>query len=92
LPASSRLARSQPITGGSAFNIRAQSLRLGVRPGRGGVPLQGAQPGVPERFTPEASALVWELADGQPWLVNALAYETTWEMKAGRDRSQPITG
>jgi hypothetical protein len=56
------------------------------------MPLQGAQPGVPERFTPEASALVWELADGQPWLVNALAYETTWEMKAGRDRSQPITG
>ena len=42
-------------------------------------------------FTPEALDLVWTFTAGQPWLVNALAYETTWEMRAGRDRSQPIT-
>ncbi len=35
---------------------------------------------------------MWQLTNGQPWLVNALAYETTWEISAGRDRTQPITG
>jgi hypothetical protein len=28
---------------------------------------------------------------GQPWLVNALAYQACFERVAGRDRSQPIT-
>ena len=36
--------------------------------------------------------MVWGFTNGQPWLVNALAYETTWRNKAGRDRTQPITG
>ena len=27
---------------------------------------------------------------GQPWLVNALAYEACFEIRSGRDRSQPI--
>jgi len=31
------------------------------------------------------------LTRGQPWLVNALAYEVCFDMKAGRDRTQPIT-
>jgi hypothetical protein len=35
--------------------------------------------------------VIWELTQGQPWLVNALAYETTWRRSAGRDRTQPIT-
>jgi hypothetical protein len=35
---------------------------------------------------------VWRLTQGQPWLVNALAYETCFRMHAGRDRQQPITG
>ena len=79
------------ITGGSAFNIKAKSLRLG----------DFSQPEVEtllaehtretgQIFTPAALALVWELTQGQPWLVNALAYETTWEMAEGRDRSQAI--
>ena len=34
---------------------------------------------------------MWEQTQGQPWLVNALAYEACFEMKAGRDRTQPIT-
>ena len=42
-------------------------------------------------FTPEALERVWDLTQGQPWLVNALAYETPVEMPEGRDRSQPIT-
>ena len=28
---------------------------------------------------------------GQPWLVNALAYEVTFEIKENRDRSRVIT-
>ena len=33
---------------------------------------------------------IWRLTRGQPWLVNALAYETCFEMPAGRDRALPI--
>jgi len=34
---------------------------------------------------------VWELTEGQPWLVNALGYVACFELKEGRDRSKPIT-
>lgn len=80
------------ITGGSAFNIKADSLRLGDL----------SQPEVErllrqhteetgQPFTEEALAAVWYLTQGQPWLVNALAYETCFRMPEGRDRSRPIT-
>ena len=81
------------ITGGSAFNIKAKSLRLGDFNQEETVRLLSehtAETG--QVFTPEALDLVWHFTNGQPWLVNALAYETTWEMRAGRDRTQPITG
>jgi hypothetical protein len=35
--------------------------------------------------------LVWEYTAGQPWLVNALAYEACFRKEEGRDRSKPIT-
>ena len=80
------------ITGGSAFNIKAESLRLGDL----------SQPEVEilydqhtqetgQRFTRDALQQVWDLTQGQPWLVNALGYETCFRDKAGRDRAQPIT-
>jgi hypothetical protein len=80
------------ITGGSAFNIKAKSLRLGdfIQPEVETLLLEHTKE-TGQVFTPEALDLVWELTNGQPWLVNALAYETTWEIKAGRDRSRPIT-
>ena len=81
------------ITGGSAFNIKAKSLRLGDFTEEETTRLlleHTAETG--QVFTPEALDLVWSFTNGQPWLVNALAYETTWEMKVGRDRTQPITG
>ena len=34
---------------------------------------------------------VWTQTRGQPWLVNALAAETCFEKKAGRDCSRPVT-
>ena len=35
--------------------------------------------------------MIWELTQGQPWLVNALAYEACFGNKAGRDRNRSIT-
>jgi hypothetical protein len=80
------------ITGGSAFNIKAESLRLGNFNQAEGEALyrqHTAETG--QTFEPAALALAWELTQGQPWLLNALAYEACFKLEAGRDRSQPIT-
>jgi hypothetical protein len=42
-------------------------------------------------FEAEALDKAWNLTAGQPWLVNALAYEACFRMSEGRDRSRPIT-
>ena len=79
------------ITGGSAFNIKAKSLRLGDFSRVEVQTLLGehtAETG--QAFTPAALERVWELTQGQPWLVNALAYEVCFDMPAGRDRRQTI--
>ncbi|MEK7215368.1 MAG: ATP-binding protein, partial [Chloroflexota bacterium] len=34
---------------------------------------------------------LWEDTAGQPWLVNALGQQMTWEDRAARDRSRPLT-
>ncbi len=80
------------VAGGSAFNIRAESLRLGDFSLADVDSLLGqytAETGQP--FTAEARDAIWELTQGQPWLVNALADEACFRDKAGRDRSRPIT-
>ncbi|MEA3414859.1 MAG: ATP-binding protein [Thermodesulfobacteriota bacterium] len=80
------------ITGGSAFNIRAESLRLGDFEKDEIAELFGqhtAETG--QIFSDDAVALVWELTEGQPWLVNALGYEVCFRMKSGRDRTKVIT-
>ena len=80
------------ITGGSAFNIKAKSLRLGDLDGDEVLLLyrqHTQETGQP--FTAGALDLVWELTQGQPWLVNALGYEVCFRMVMGRERSQPIT-
>jgi len=80
------------ITGGSAFNIKAKSLRLGDFDQQDvNTLLQQHTTETGQVFTEPAREHVWTLTQGQPWLVNALAYETCFEMPAGRDRSQPIT-
>ncbi|MEM7494892.1 MAG: ATP-binding protein, partial [Myxococcota bacterium] len=43
------------------------------------------------RFEEGVCDRVFELTQGQPWLVNALAYDTCFRDKAGRDRSKIIT-
>jgi hypothetical protein len=84
-------SETEIITGGSAFNIRAKSLRLGdfsadeVRRLLTEHTLETGQ-----HFSAEALERVWTLTQGQPWLVNALAYETCFEMREGRDRTRSI--
>ena len=64
------------VSGGSAFNIKSESLRLGdftpdeVRTLLGQHTAETGQP-----FTEDARDAVWTQTQGQPWLVNALAYE-----------------
>ena len=80
------------ITGGSAFNIKAKSLRLGdfdeteIRALLGQHTAETGQV-----FLPDAQEAIWEQTQGQPWLVNALAYEACFESGAGLDRSHPIS-
>lgn len=86
------LSNQDIVTGGSAFNIKAESLRLG----------NFSQEDIHElymqhtnetgqRFDEACFPLVWNATEGQPWLVNALAREVTWSMKENRDRNITIT-
>ena len=80
------------ITGGSAFNIKAKSLRLGnfSRDEMLALYKQHTEE-TGQVFVDGSMDLIWELTCGQPWLVNALGYEVCFEMKEGRDRKGPIT-
>jgi len=80
------------ITGGSAFNVKAESLRLGNFTLPEITALYSQHTGdTGQEFAPGAIDLVWELTSGQPWLVNALAYDVCFREKEGRDRSRAIT-
>ncbi len=80
------------FTEGSPFNINSDSLRLGDFSQEDIHTLyaqhtqeadQSFEQGVVER--------VFDLTQGQPWLVNALAYDVCFRDKAGQDRSKSIT-
>ncbi len=79
------------VKGGSAFNIKAESLRLGDFCKREVQELLGqytAERG--QAFAPAAVERLWELSCGQPWLVNALAYEACFRAGPGPDPAQPV--
>ncbi|MEA3332093.1 MAG: AAA-like domain-containing protein, partial [Pseudomonadota bacterium] len=79
------------ITGGSAFNIKSKSLRMGnFNTAECRALFQQHTEATGQQFADEIFIELWEDTAGQPWLVNALAYELTWENRAARDRSQPI--
>ena len=44
-----------------------------------------------QKFTTEAKDAIYDGSRGQPWLVNALAYEVTYRVKTNRDRSITLT-
>ena len=77
--------------GGSPFNIKAQSLRLGdfsqaeVRALLGQHTEETGQV-----FTSEALEMIWTQTQGQPWLVNALADQTCFRDGAA-DRRDSVT-
>ena len=79
------------ITGGSAFNIKAESLRLGDFSSDDVWALVSQhQSETGQAFAEDALARIWDLTRGQPWLVNALAYRACFRDRAGRDRARMI--
>ena len=84
-------AENVMVAGGSAFNIKVRSLRLGDFSRDEVFTLLGQhtkETGQP--FTPDALDTVWTQTQGQPWLVNALADETCIHDEAAADQRNPI--
>lgn len=85
------LSNQDIVTGGSAFNIKAESLRLGNFSREEIHQLYMQHTAVTGQVFDEACfPQIWEATEGQPWLVNALGYEVTMNMRENRDRSVRI--
>ena len=85
-------AENALVLGGSAFNVKSKSLRLGdfSEAETRALPAQHtAETG--QAFTEGALDLIRTRSAGQPWLVNALCREACFDSEAGRDRSRAIT-
>lgn len=79
------------ITGGSAFNVKAESLRMGCFTAAEIKTLYEQHTReTGQEFGADVFPLVWELTEGQPWLVNALAYEVCFKIKENRDRKKAV--
>ena len=85
-------AEDRMVLGGSAFNIKSASLRLGDFSDQeiGALLAQHADE-TGQAFTADALRLIRTRTAGQPWLANALCYDACFRDRAGRDRSRPIT-
>ncbi len=80
------------VLGGSAFNVKSKSLRLGdftETETRALLAQHTAETG--QMFTEGVVDLVLTRSAGQPWLVNALCREACFDSEPGRDRSRAIT-
>ena len=85
-------AEDRLVLGGSAFNIKSESLRMGdfsEQEIRALLAQHTAATG--QAFTEQALRLIRTRTAGQPWLVNALCYDACFRHKPGRDRALPIT-
>ncbi len=85
-------SEKEVITGGSAFNIKAESLRLGDFTRADVRTLVGqhtAETG--QAFEPGALEVVWTQTRGQPWFVNALARELCFWRERPVLRDRPIS-
>ena len=85
------LSNQDIITGGSAFNIKTESLRLGnfSKEEIQELYMQHTQE-TGQVFDEACFPMVWDATEGQPWLVNALGREVTYKMRENRDRSVRI--
>ena len=78
------------IAGGSPFNIKAQSLRLGDFSQEEVQALLGQHTEeTGQVFTPDAQEMIWMQTQGQPWLVNALADQACFRPGAA-NRRDPV--
>ncbi len=85
-------AENAVIAGGSAFNVKARSLRLGdFSEAEVETLLRQHTEETGQRFSDDAMDIVWTRTQGQPWLVNALADQACFRRREGRDRRQPVT-
>ena len=86
------LSNQDIVTGGSAFNIKAESLRLGnfSKEEIHKLYMQHTRE-TGQQWDEACFPMVWAATEGQPWLVNALAHEVTYKMRENRDRSITIT-
>ena len=85
-------AEDRLVLGGSAFNIKSESLRLGdftEAEIRALLAQHTADTG--QAFTEGALESIRARTAGQPWLVNALCYDACFRHKPGRERARPIT-
>ena len=82
------LSNQDIVTGGSAFNIKAESLRLGnlTKEEIHELYMQHTE-ATGQEFDEACFPMIWDATEGQPWLVNALGYEVTMKMRENRDRS-----
>ncbi len=80
------------ITGGCAFNIKAKSLNLGdFNKHEIEILYNQHTEETGQEFEQGVIDYVWELTEGQPWLVNALGYVACFEIKESRNRKKKIT-
>ncbi|WP_428275819.1 ATP-binding protein [Candidatus Palauibacter sp.] len=85
-------SEKEVIAGGSAFNIKARSLRLGDFTRSDVETLLGQHTDeTGQAFAPEALDAVWEQTRGQPWLVNALGREMCFPKRPLRPHDRPIS-
>jgi len=87
-----RTSGEEIITGGSAFNIKAKSLRLGnfTKEDVKNLLLEHTKE-TGQVFEDDVAPCIYEETDGQPWLVNAIAYELTFEIKENRNHKVVLT-
>lgn len=76
------------VLGGSAFNIKAKSLTIpAFTPKQVSNLYKQHTKETGQKFTADAIKYAFEQTQGQPWLVNALAYEACFEMVTDRKKS-----
>ena len=85
------LSNQDIVTGGSAFNIKTESLRLGnfSKEEIHELYLQHTRE-TGQEFEEDCFPMIWDATEGQPWLVNAIGREVTYSMRENRDRSVRI--
>src|SRR6056297_3041803 len=89
---SSFTENSQGLFEEKAINLKAESLTVGdfteeeIR-----MLYEEHTKETGQKFEEAIFELAWDYTRGQPWLVNALAYQACFRNKEGKDRSRPIT-